>query len=92
MVAPNRPAVLAAKILSTIGELSWAIDRRPGWSREEFEAIGAPFAGFRRIDHGPNADHDEAVPRRGFGAGLTGPTSPAFIDAACSSGTFGEFA
>jgi hypothetical protein len=33
-----------------------------------------------------------AIPRRGFSAGLTGPTLPAFIDAACSSGAFGEFA
>jgi hypothetical protein len=95
MVPPHRSAVLAAKILSTIDELPkgrLTVGVCPGWSREEFEAIGAPFAGFRRIDHGRNADHDEAVPRRGFGARLTGPTSPAFIDAACSSGAFGEFA
>jgi hypothetical protein len=87
--------VLTAKSLSTIDVLSkgrLTVGVGAEWSREEFEAIGAPSAGFRRIDHGRNADHDEAVPRRGFGAGLTGPTSPAFIDTACSSGAFGEFA
>ena len=31
-------------------------------------------------------------PRRGFGADLTSRTLPAFIDAACVSGAFGEFA
>jgi hypothetical protein len=87
--------VPTAKILSTIDVLSkgrLSVGVGAGWLREEFEAIGAPSAGFRRIDHRRNADHDEAVPRRGFGGGLTGPTSPAFFDAACSSGAFGEFA
>jgi hypothetical protein len=67
--------VLTAKILSTIDVLSkgrLSVGVGAGWLREEFEAIGAPSAGFRRIDHRRNADHDEAVPRRGFGAGLTG--------------------
>jgi hypothetical protein len=31
-------------------------------------------------------------PRRGFGANLTSRTFSAFIDAACASGAFGEFA
>jgi alkanesulfonate monooxygenase SsuD/methylene tetrahydromethanopterin reductase-like flavin-dependent oxidoreductase (luciferase family) len=95
MVAPHRPAVPTAKILSMIDVLSkgqLTVGVGAGWLGEEFEAIGAHFAGSRRIDDGRNAEHDDAVPRRGFGAGLTGPTSPAFIDAASSSGAIGEFA
>jgi probable F420-dependent oxidoreductase len=45
MVAPHRPAVLTAKILSTIDVLSkgrLTVGIGAGWLREEFEAIGAP--------------------------------------------------
>jgi probable F420-dependent oxidoreductase len=45
MVVPHRPAVLTAKILSTIDVLSsgrLTIGIGAGWMREEFEAIGAP--------------------------------------------------
>ena len=45
MVVPHRPAVLTAKILSTIDYLSQGrltLGIGVGWCREEFEAIGAP--------------------------------------------------
>src|SRR5580700_5010597 len=45
MVVPHRPAVLTAKILSTIDVLSGGrltLGVGAGWMREEFEAIGAP--------------------------------------------------
>src|SRR5579864_12954 len=45
MVVPHRPAVLCAKILSTIDVLSGGrltVGAGAGWLREEFEAIGAP--------------------------------------------------
>src|SRR5271170_2489152 len=45
MVVPHRPAVLAAKILSTIDVLSkgrLTVVIGAGWLLEEFEAIGAP--------------------------------------------------
>jgi len=45
MVVPHRPAVLTAKILSTIDVLSGGrltVGVGAGWLREEFEAIGAP--------------------------------------------------
>ncbi len=45
MVVPHRPAVLAAKILSTIDVLSGGrltVGIGAGWLQEEFEAIGAP--------------------------------------------------
>src|SRR3984893_5267410 len=45
MVAPHRPAVLTAKILSTIDVLSGGrliVGVGAGWLKEEFEAIGAP--------------------------------------------------
>ena len=45
MVVPYRPAVLTAKILSTIDVLSkgrLTLGIGVGWCREEFEAIGAP--------------------------------------------------
>ena len=45
MVVPHRPAVLTAKILSTIDVLSkgrLTVGIGAGWLREEFEAIGAP--------------------------------------------------
>jgi len=45
MVTPHRPAVLTAKILSTIDVLSkgrLTVGVGAGWLREEFEAIGAP--------------------------------------------------
>src|SRR5215469_10345402 len=48
MVVPYRPAVLTAKLLSTIDFLSkgrLTLGIGVGWCREEFEAIGAaPFA------------------------------------------------
>ncbi|MGH7095857.1 MAG: LLM class F420-dependent oxidoreductase [Stellaceae bacterium] len=48
MVVPHRPAVLTAKILSTIDVLSegrLTLGVGAGWCREEFEAIGTdPFA------------------------------------------------
>jgi alkanesulfonate monooxygenase SsuD/methylene tetrahydromethanopterin reductase-like flavin-dependent oxidoreductase (luciferase family) len=65
MVAPHRPAVPTAKILSMIDVLSkgpLTVGVGAGWLGEESEAIGAHFAGSRRIDHGRNAEHDEAVP------------------------------
>jgi len=47
MVVPHRPAVLSAKVLSTIDYLSkgrLTLGIGVGWCREEFEAIGAaPF-------------------------------------------------
>jgi len=47
MVVPHRPAVLTAKVLSTIDHLSkgrLTLGIGVGWCREEFEAIGAaPF-------------------------------------------------
>jgi len=47
MVVPHRPAVLTAKLLSTIDYLSkgrLTLGIGVGWCREEFEAIGAaPF-------------------------------------------------
>jgi probable F420-dependent oxidoreductase len=45
MVVPHRPAVLTAKILSTIDILSGGrltVGCGAGWLREEFEAIGVP--------------------------------------------------
>jgi probable F420-dependent oxidoreductase len=45
MVVPHRPAVLTAKILSTIDVLSGGrltVGIGAGWMKEEFEAIGAP--------------------------------------------------
>ncbi|HUN50357.1 MAG TPA: LLM class F420-dependent oxidoreductase [Candidatus Sulfotelmatobacter sp.] len=45
MVVPHRPAVLTAKILSTIDILSGGrltVGCGAGWLREEFEAVGAP--------------------------------------------------
>ena len=45
MVVPHRPAVLCAKILSTIDVLSGGrliVGVGAGWLKEEFEAIGAP--------------------------------------------------
>jgi probable F420-dependent oxidoreductase len=45
MVVPHRPAVLTAKILSTIDTLSGGrltLGIGAGWMREEFEAVGAP--------------------------------------------------
>jgi probable F420-dependent oxidoreductase len=45
MVVPHRPAVLTAKILSTIDVLSAGrlfVGIGAGWLKEEFEAIGAP--------------------------------------------------
>src|SRR4051794_9411947 len=45
MVVPHRPAVLAAKVLSTIDVLSGGrltIGIGAGWLEEEFKAIGAP--------------------------------------------------
>src|ERR1700750_293626 len=45
MVVPHRPAVLTAKILSTIDVLSGGrltVGIGAGWMREEFEAIAAP--------------------------------------------------
>ena len=45
MVVPHRPAVLAAKMLSTIDVLSGGrltVGIGAGWLREEFEALGAP--------------------------------------------------
>jgi probable F420-dependent oxidoreductase len=45
MVAPHRPAVLAAKMLSTIDVLSGGrliVGVGAGWLKEEFEALGAP--------------------------------------------------
>jgi probable F420-dependent oxidoreductase len=45
MVVPHRPAVLTAKILSTIDVLSGGrltVGIGAGWLQEEFEAIGAP--------------------------------------------------
>jgi probable F420-dependent oxidoreductase len=50
MVVPHRPAVLTAKILSTIDTLSGGrltLGIGAGWMREEFEAIGAPDFGAR---------------------------------------------
>src|ERR1700689_34519 len=45
MVVPHRPAVLTAKVLSTIDILSGGrltVGCGAGWLREEFEAIGVP--------------------------------------------------
>jgi probable F420-dependent oxidoreductase len=45
MVVPHRPAVLTAKILTTIDVLSGGrltVGIGAGWMKEEFEAIGAP--------------------------------------------------
>ena len=45
MVVPHRPAVLTAKMLSTIDVLSGGrliVGIGAGWLREEFEALGAP--------------------------------------------------
>src|SRR5512139_3047713 len=45
MVVPHRPAVLTAKMLSTIDVLSGGrlvLGIGAGWMKEEFEAIGAP--------------------------------------------------
>ena len=45
MVVPHRPAVLAAKILSTIDVMSGGrviVGVGAGWLEEEFEALGAP--------------------------------------------------
>lgn len=45
MVVPHRPAVLTAKILSTIDVLSGgrlAVGIGAGWLKEEFEAVGTP--------------------------------------------------
>lgn len=45
MVVPHRPAILAAKMLSTIDVLSGGrltVGVGAGWLKEEFEALGAP--------------------------------------------------
>ena len=45
MVVPHRPAVLTAKMIATIDQLSGGritVGCGAGWMREEFEAIGAP--------------------------------------------------
>ncbi len=45
MVVPHRPAVLTAKMLSTIDVLSGgrlSVGIGAGWMKEEFEAVGAP--------------------------------------------------
>ena len=55
MVVPHRPAVLAAKILSTIDVLSkgrLTVGIGAGWLREEFEAIGAPPFAARGVSNG----------------------------------------
>jgi probable F420-dependent oxidoreductase len=47
MVVPHRPAVLTAKILATLDLLSngrLTIGIGAGWMKEEFAALGAPFA------------------------------------------------
>ena len=47
MVVPHRPAVLAAKMLSTIDVLSGGrltVGIGAGWLKEEIEALGVPFA------------------------------------------------
>ena len=53
MVVPHRPAVLTAKMLSTIDVLSGGrlvVGIGAGWMKEEFEAIGAPdFAARGRV-------------------------------------------
>src|SRR5262249_37439174 len=45
MVVPHRPAVLTAKMIATIDQLSGgriSVGCGAGWMHEEFEAIGAP--------------------------------------------------
>jgi alkanesulfonate monooxygenase SsuD/methylene tetrahydromethanopterin reductase-like flavin-dependent oxidoreductase (luciferase family) len=45
MVVPNRPPILAAKMLATIDVLSKGrliVGCGVGWMREEFEALGSP--------------------------------------------------
>ena len=69
MVVPHRPAVLTAKLLSTIDYLSkgrLTLGIGVGWCREEFEAIGAaPFDDrghcHRRMDGGVPGAVDRGV-------------------------------
>jgi alkanesulfonate monooxygenase SsuD/methylene tetrahydromethanopterin reductase-like flavin-dependent oxidoreductase (luciferase family) len=52
MVVPHRPAVLAAKMLSTIDVLSGGrlvIGIGAGWLQAEFDAVDAPFAARGRV-------------------------------------------
>jgi alkanesulfonate monooxygenase SsuD/methylene tetrahydromethanopterin reductase-like flavin-dependent oxidoreductase (luciferase family) len=43
MVVPHRPAVLTAKLLSTIDVMSGGrVIVGAGWLKKEFEALGAP--------------------------------------------------
>lgn len=47
MVAPHRPAILAAKIIATADVLSegrMIVGVGAGWMKEEIEALGAPYA------------------------------------------------
>jgi probable F420-dependent oxidoreductase len=48
LVVPHRPAVLTAKMLSTIDVLAngrLIVGAGAGWMKEEFELLGVPFAG-----------------------------------------------
>jgi probable F420-dependent oxidoreductase len=52
MVLPHRPAVLTAKMLATIDVLSGGrvtVGCGVGWMKEEFEALGVPFAARGRM-------------------------------------------
>ena len=74
MVVPHRPALLTAKILSTIDVLSGGrltLGIGAGWLEEEFKALGVPFA-----QRGKRADDYVAAMRALWAEGVSSHHGP----------------